>query len=330
MKRTLLLLGMLVAWSGAIDAQTSQKNESKKSFFEDRERGWFWYEDPVEEERKKPKPIVPVIPPTQAQPEQTPKEPETISINVQWLRDNIQRIQDQAVNNPTDENLAQAAYAQRLMLDYSTRFSTKMMNYMSRDPLLDESVRRPTTAMNIKAFATEAIDKADGVLASLAEKAHIWFFYRSDCGFCHKQIPTLKALQDNEGFTILAISMDGKPIPGIETFEVVNDVNTRLYQRMGVDRTPSLFLVGNKREFMYPVSVGLKAYPQFKERLLLAAKETGMISDSEYEDTQMVRELNVFENKNGEIIVQKDKLENDPNYLTDILRAKLANQVKKL
>ncbi|WP_369686146.1 conjugal transfer protein TraF [Photobacterium leiognathi] len=47
----------------------------------------------------------------------------------------------------------------------------------------------------------------------IGDKAGIFFFFRSDCPFCHKQMPLIALLEKNFGFTIKPVSLDGKPLP---------------------------------------------------------------------------------------------------------------------
>ena len=299
----------------------------KDNFYSDRQRGWFWFETESEpDEEEKAAIQEPIAPPDESQ----TKEPQEITLDIEWLRENIDRLRDVAIEQPSKENLASFAYAQRLMLDYSTRFSTKMMEFIEAEPALDENQRRPTTTVGLSMFRDETKKGISNALTAVVEKAHIWFFYRSDCGFCHKQLPILKELQYRHGVKILAVSMDGKQLPGMEDFEHVNDYGLTVSKRLKVVATPTMFLVGNNNEFFYPLTRGLEALPKLEDRLILAARETNLINEQQYAKAQSVREINVFENKQGNIVVDKEQLEQDPGYLADVLRAKLLGQTTPL
>ncbi|MDC8832860.1 conjugal transfer protein TraF [Alteromonas gilva] len=318
MRYSLLLLALLPLLS-------SGEPESK-NFYSDRERGWFWFEvepEPTEEDE--------AIPESSTQSNKSVKsEPKNITLDIEWLRNNIDRLRDTAIETPSKENLASFAYAQRLMLDYSTRFSTKMMEFIETEPALDENQRRPTTTVGLSMFRDQTKRGISEALTAVIQNAHIWFFYRSDCGFCHKQLPILQELQHRHGVKILAVSMDGKQIPGMEGFQHVNDYGLKVSKRLKVVATPTMFLVGNNKEFFYPLTRGLEALPKIEDRLILAARETKLIDEQQYAKAQSVREINVFENKKGNIVVDKEQLEKDPGYLADVLRAKLLGQTSPL
>lgn len=304
----------------------SQSNlAAPPGFFDNKERGWFWWEvepeEPEEEPIKEPK--VPIV----VTPEKPPEnEQEEVVIGVKWLKENLPKLEQAAVENPTETNLANYAYAQRLSLDYASRFSSKMMDFMTNEQILSEERRRPTTKVALNSFNFQRDQEERNVINMMADTTHIWFFYRSDCPYCHKQIPILKTLQQQYGFEILAVSMDGLSIPGAEEWPMVVDRDLRMTKELKVVGTPSLFLVSNKKEFRYPLTSGLQPLNKLFSRISLAAKETGTISEDEYNKTQYVVEENVFE-KDEVLKVKKKTIEEDPSILTEMLRKKLQDQL---
>ncbi|SQC36707.1 type IV conjugative transfer system protein TraF [Klebsiella pneumoniae] len=51
------------------------------------------------------------------------------------------------------------------------------------------------------------------LLKSVAERVGIFFFYKSDDDYSDLQAPLIKMLEQGEGFSIIPVSMDGKPLP---------------------------------------------------------------------------------------------------------------------
>lgn len=293
-------------------------------FFEAKERGWFWWEVEPQEPKEEPKPIS-TAPSSNSKPIPEDGEQEVV-IGVKWLKENLPKLEQAAVENPTEVNLANYAYAQRLSLDYASRFSSKMMEFMTNEQVLSEERRRPTTKVALNSFNFQRDREEKNVINMMADTTHIWFFYRSDCPYCHKQIPILKSLQQQYGFKILAVSMDGNPMPGAEDWPMVIDDGLRMTKELKVVGTPSLFLVSNKKEFRYPLTSGLQPLDKLFSRISLAARETGAISEDEYNKTKYVVEENVFE-KDEALKVKKKTIEEDPSVLTDMLRKKLQDQL---
>lgn len=312
---TLLVTTALVGQSGYA---------APPGFFDNKERGWFWWEiEPEEPEKEEVKPTPPSV--TTTPTPQTDEDTEVV-IGVKWLKENLPKLEQAAVENPTETNLANYAYAQRLSLDYASRFSSKMMEFMTSEQILSEERRRPTTKVALNSFNFQRDQEEQNVIEMMAEQTHIWFFYRSDCPYCHKQIPILKTLKNQYGFEILAVSMDGNPMPGAEDWPMVIDRDLRMTKELKVVGTPSLFLVSNKKEFRYPLTSGLQPLDKLFSRISLAAKETGTISEDEYNKTKYVVEENVFE-KEEALKVKKKTIEDDPSILTDMLRKKLQDQL---
>jgi conjugal transfer pilus assembly protein TraF len=284
-------------------------------FYSDKQRGWFWHETEPEQPEE-----------TEYQQNNTvnsEKSEERVTLDVDWLRKNLDGIRDDAINKPTPENLAAYAYAQRLMLDLSTRFSSKMMEFMEIETLLDESKRRPTTSMALASFSHETRNALTNIMDKVKENNHVWFFYKTTCSYCMKQIPVLKEFSYRYGVKILAISMDGGTLPGMEDFDVVYDNSGNVTKQFNVTVTPTMFVAQNDGKRFIPLTQGLHTLPEIEKRLLLVSRDAEIITTEEYQRAQSVREVNVFKNSDGEITANKERLENDPGHLADLLRAKL-------
>ena len=118
LQRTLILSVLLLT------STVSQATEP--DFYKDKERGWFWKEDPVKKEEVEKSLNPPMAPSTKPAREKIP-------LDTKWLKENLETIMYRAMDNPTEENLASFAWAQRLMLDMGSRFSSKMSYFMLGD-----------------------------------------------------------------------------------------------------------------------------------------------------------------------------------------------------
>ena len=248
-----------------------------------------------------------------------------IPLDTKWLKENLETIMYRAMDNPTEENLASFAWAQRLMLDMGSRFSSKMSDFMLGEELLDESNRRPTSAFALNQFKSEQNSAVAEVLSKVQAKTQgIWFFYASTCPYCKKMIPVIKRLKQDHGIDVLAISLDGGVIEGMEGIDIVVDYGQEVADRFGVSITPTTYLVLEDNQIAR-VADGLRSLPELEQKLLRTARQESIISKEEYEKTRDVNELNIYNNENGQLIVDKTRLESDPAYLAEILRQKLSD-----
>ena len=200
-----------------------------------------------------------------------------------------------------------------------------MTDYMVTETMLDESQRRPTAAFALNAFQEERAVVVKEAIAEVKQNSRgIFFFFASDCGYCHKMLPVLLEFKRRHQIEILAISLDGRTIPGMEAFQVVADPERRVAQQFNVSLTPTLHLVANDNSAELVVE-GLKPLNDIEDRLLLAGRKNGMLSEELYAKTRSVRDVSVFKNEDGNLMADKERMENDPAYLAELLKMRLSD-----
>jgi conjugal transfer pilus assembly protein TraF len=264
------------------------------SYFEDKQRGWFWYEvlpEPIKAVKLEPKmePSKPDPQPVSVKVEEslvvpTPDQPKPLSSA--WLKQNLERYLNKAIDEPSQENVAAFYYLQRVMMDKAERFTNAARYVVMSDPQLDESVRRPISTFAVNEANHQASVAADQALKAIAAKAGILFFFRSDCRYCHVQAPILAMLERSYGFKIYPVSLDGLPMPnGLFSQFKIDQGQAAL---LGVEQTPALFLMKPPKQIV-PLSQGVLSLEEATSRILLAAKEAGWLESSQYQTTQGLR-----------------------------------------
>jgi len=243
----------------------------------DHERGWFWYEDPIILE-KEPEPEPPE---EEAQPQPTPGPP---PLSAQWIRENLEKYQMKAIDDPTPENIAMFLYLQRVMLDKAQRFSEGVTRVVQFDPLLDENTRRPTASFGGAVSSRQALEARRDILNRIAHPDGIFFFFRSDCQHCEVEAPLLKTLEQVYGFKVFPVSLDGRPLPNNLFGNYVPDRGQA--QKLGVVQTPAMFLGRPDNREVLLISQSTMARPQLEERIIEAAYEAGWINQQEYQSTK--------------------------------------------
>jgi conjugal transfer pilus assembly protein TraF len=245
--------------------------------------GWFWYErepDPQEE----PEPAPPLPPPASAPtPSETPAGPPPLSSA--WLRDRLGAYRDQAIDDPTPDNVALYLYLQRVAMDKASRFAAATQRAVQFDPFLDEITQRPTANFAANLVNEQTAKQRAALLAQIAQEAGVLFFFRSDCPYCEAQAPLLATLRGRHGFAVLPVSIDGAPLPGglFPTFQR----DTGQAQALGVVSTPALFLA-RPPDGVALIAQGLLSLSQLEDRLLTAALEAGWITEVEYTKSRPV------------------------------------------
>jgi conjugal transfer pilus assembly protein TraF len=240
-------------------------------FYERKAEGWFWYKDP--KDLPKPKKVVPKAPdPAKDAPKTEPKDAKVEPFSTRWLKDNMPRLLESAVDNPTKENVEAYLYAQRVALDKSQLYAEKARQVVNSDPLLDENNRVPLSTY-AKATFLNGIEKGrSAALDHLSKVGGIWVFFDSKCSYCKAQMYSVQQLAKNYGFFVKYISIDGSGMPGLETFVKDNGHAKLLQLRL----TPTtVFVVPPSGYFV--VSQGLMAEEQLGDRIVFAADSQNLL-----------------------------------------------------
>lgn len=231
--------------------------------------GWHFYKDPAQPADPAPKPPASAAAPID----------EPAALTAAWFRENLQRYQDAAIDNPTDENVALYAYLQRLAMDKSERFAQAMGRAVLQDPELDETARRAITGPQKLALAAATRAAREETLAALGQQVGIWYFFASTCPYCVRQSPSLERMTARYGLSVLPVSLDGDPLPdGSYPEYAINDGQAELHN---VKVTPTLLLVRPPEEVVL-LSEGLRSDQEIEDRLLSIAHQRGWIDEATY------------------------------------------------
>ena len=297
---TLLLAAMI--GSGLAQAQETTR------FLEGKEDGWFWYKDP----KDAPKPKTPQT--TQAAKPAESKKVEPFS--VEWLRNNMPKLLEDAVNDPSKENVEAYLYAQRIALDKAQNYAGMTQKVIYADPFLDENNRVPMTSFAKPYFLKAQMDAQEVGLKELSKHAGIWMFYDSKCGYCRSQAYTIEEFRKTYGFEVKYISMDGQPLhlPDGTKLPTVRDNGHAALLKLRV--TPTTVLVAPPSSYLI-VSQGLMAQSQLGDRLLVAADSERLLP------ANMLKAIRPYDRGVLRTEDLKDGASNDPKQWIKYLKERL-------
>ncbi|MGP1715686.1 MAG: conjugal transfer protein TraF [Methylophilus sp.] len=269
---------------------TSLSANAIDPFFSDKERGWYWREEPPKEVDEEIVPEKPE-PPKEAkkEPEKEPTKPEVVTppppqpFTAKWFKENMDNLRDAAIDNPTEDNVAAFYYAQRVAMDKAERFAQVATNVVTADPFLDANSRTPISTAGRNMLEQSATVNSNVTLDTIAQKTGIWFFFRSDCGFCHSQAKILKALAQAHHFKILPISLDGLPLG--------NDfpdyrVDSGQAAKMNITVTPTIVMATPPSKTVV-LGEGFIPLDELKTRIVNQAGSNGTISNEQFATTRI-------------------------------------------
>lgn len=259
--KLLFLLGGIAGILGPVNSYSARPSQ-----FEDfKGDGYYWYKSEPEEEKPKeiPKPAPAPAP-------APPAKPEIKALSVEWLRTNMPKLLDKAVDDPSKENVANYMYAQRVLLDKSQNFSSTVKEVVALDPFLDENNRVPIAQFAQTGFLRGIKKAEEEALNYLGANSGLWVFVDepSKCSACESYVKT-----------VLIGSEANKGVAEQYKFSF-RKINVRTPEgqvaakRLNLKVTPTTVLVIPPKGF-YLVSQGLMSQPALADRLLIAAKSGG-------------------------------------------------------
>jgi conjugal transfer pilus assembly protein TraF len=224
-----------------------------RSAWENPDRSYQWYPP---ERQVRPEAEQPAAPPP---PRKSIRELTT----TKDIREALERLKDEAVINPTKENVLAYLDAQQYVMEKGSTFADMARRVVWETAELDYSLRRPTNALAIDAFKSERRETRDRSIARLARENGLFFFFRGDCPYCHQLAPILKYLQDVHQIEVFAVSLDGGRLPQFPDARADNGISRVLE----VSQVPALFLSSKTERRVQPIGYGVLAAEEILERM---------------------------------------------------------------
>lgn len=266
------ILLFFLFFSNICAAQETDTAQSNANFLKGSQDGWFWYKDPKELPPKVKKETTPPGGLEKNQP--LPKKP-LEPFTVEWLRKNMDKLQERAIDNPTKENVSAYMYAQRVAMDKSQNYAEKVQEVVAADPFLDENNRVPIASFAAAQFDRGVTQGKEDALKNIATKGGLWVFYDSKCNFCAPQVNTVKEVSKKYGFSTKFIAMDNNGIKGLlEKGQWIKESGQA--KMLNVKLTPTTVFVSPPNNF-FVISQGLMSQDGLSERLILSAQTNDML-----------------------------------------------------
>lgn len=231
-------------------------------YWSDTWRGWHFYEDPQDE------PVaakVPIPNPAPA-PATTPKAPELVQF--EQLQKRLEETRNIAIMSPTDANVRRYMELEAKVVGQASRFADVAQRVAWTTPELDPTLHgRPVNAKALEVYEQDQLQGRTRSIAQLGRDHVLFFFFRSDCPYCHAFAPTLEAFQARYGITVVPISLDGGGIPGFDAPRRDNGIARTLQ----VTQVPAVFLAQPFTGKISPIGFGVLSESQLAERIAMAA-----------------------------------------------------------
>ncbi|MBW8308053.1 MAG: conjugal transfer protein TraF [Candidatus Paracaedibacteraceae bacterium] len=223
-----------------------------ETFYKDHARGWHWYE-------KLPIPEDPALEEKQKQIPKTPGE------KLKAYREELENRLAAAWINPTSQNVERYQEMQKDMMNRSQTFSQTWMKNVYVNAGLDHTLVAPVNQKAVHVYLDQQKEERRQAIQSLSQTHGLFFFYSSNCPYCHQFAPIVKMFAEQYGWDVLAISLDER---AIETFPNAVPDNG-LAAQWNVTSLPSLFAVNPETEDVIQVAQGMTSIDEMENRIMV-------------------------------------------------------------
>lgn len=277
MQRRPILQRLLPAFSAtflaASSAQLASAQDSAAPYWRDAWRGWHFYEDPAPEE----KPVVPAAPPATVaspSPAAKPKAARPPELEeFERLQKTLEEYRNVAIMRPSEANVRRYMELEAKVVGQASTFADVAQRVAWATPSLDPTLQgRPVNAKALEVFEETQRSERSRTVAQLGKDHVLFFFYRSDCPYCHAFAPVLEAFQGRHGIQVVAIGIDGGPMPGFPSARRDNGIATALQ----VSQVPAVFLAQPFTGQITPIGFGVLSESQLLERISIVSSPEGV------------------------------------------------------
>ncbi len=233
-----------------------------QTYWSDNWRGWHFYEEPPVDEVTKP--VAPRA--TAPAAAELPKAPELQAF--ERLQKELEARRNIAIMRPTEANVRSYMALESQVVERASYFADMAQRVAWATPELDPTLRgRPVGAKALEVFEQQQLVDRSLSIATLGRDHVLLFFYRSDCPYCHAFAPTLQAFQARHGIKVVAIAVDGGPLPGFPDARADNGIATTLK----VSQVPAVFLAQPFSGKITTIGYGVLSEAQLLERIAAVA-----------------------------------------------------------
>lgn len=267
MLRLLCLLYLIALAPQVALAFDTPRNGGNPSWYDrdpwsDPNRGFYWYPDP---------PAPSYDSPPQKEEARQPTIYEMTSM--EDIRKELVRMRDVAILNPSQKAVHDYLKAQAWAMDKSSVFADVARRVVWANPDVDYNGKSPTANFSrLNERQREDRSRAQTMRQLAQDEYGILFFARSDCRYCHDQAPVLRAFSNSTGLEVLAISLDGGPIPSFPDAKRDNGISMMASGGEGIQSVPATFLINRRTKEITPLGTGVIAGEDLAERIRVVTR----------------------------------------------------------
>lgn len=245
-------------------------DRADKPYLEDRERGWFWYEAPPAAPAKP----MPAKPPKAGN---TPAQAKPAEVRMyEQFKAGMEEARIVAMFNPTQANVERYVQYRTALVKIADQLAEAGQRVVWANPEYDFTQKRPVSAVGLQAFDGQKQAQRRQTFERLAKSHVLYFFFKSDCPYCHAFAPVLLGFSQATGIKIFAVTLDGGGLPEFQAPHKDRGQAAAL----GATTVPAVYLANPATREVAPVAFGIQSESELVDRVMAIANP----SASDYVD----------------------------------------------
>jgi conjugal transfer pilus assembly protein TraF len=242
-----------------VNAAAAAQSYGAKSFLQDQERGWFWYEESPAPAKAKP-------PVEKSSGSSVAAKPAEVGM-YERFKAGMEEARIVAMFNPTQANVERYVQYRTALVKLADQLSEAGQRVVWANPEYDFTQKRPVSAVGLQVHDAEKSEMRRRTFDRLATSHVLYFFFKSDCQYCHAFAPVLLGFSQATGIKIFPVSLDGGGLP--EFPQPHKDRGQAA--ALGATTVPAVFLANPATREITPVAFGIQSETELVDRVMAIA-----------------------------------------------------------
>jgi len=214
-------------------------------FYERSLEGWYWYQEIGTDPEKR-------------------EIPEEVALaTLHTFKATFTRAVEVATAYPTRKNVKKVMELQQKSIQTAEKFAALWAQLLLANSHLNGQLDNPTSYYGIEAREKLEAQQIETLIAQEKEKYALLFFFDSQNPFSQAAAQMTKNFEENTGWQVLGISLDGGPLPQYPKPRRSTDGGKIL----GIDTAPAYLLLNAEKNLSFPVGFGAISVEQLKKNI---------------------------------------------------------------
>ena len=218
-------------------------------------KGWHWYNESIAIKKHQTIPV-----------KNTTQNPKAFSATARMkaFQKEVQESLDQAVLDPTPQNIRRYLLLQQLIMNRSKRFTQNWQKTLLLYPDLDFSIKHPTENMAQPILSAKRAARETQAIRYYAKRYGLLFFYRGQNSLDQALGPIVSDFAARYHIAVIPVTMDKTPLASFPKTRLDEGQSRALH----LTYFPALILVSPQTHQVTPLHYGFITEDELKARFL--------------------------------------------------------------